>query len=256
MGAVTTHEPSSARAAAHPDGAHPYQLFILVLSVWALLILAARAFGRLDAATRTILDYADNAVCVLFLLDFLNSFIRAPRKMHYMLTWGWIDLLSSIPAIDALRLGRAARVVRILRVLRMVRSARLIAQFVLKRRAESAFLAAALLSLLLIVCCSIAILQFEVAAGGNIANAQDAMWWAATTMTTVGYGDKYPVTAEGRVVAVFLMVAGVGVFGTFSGLVASWFLSSAAQQTDSDLTEIKALLLEMRQREVGAPPLE
>jgi len=179
----------------------------------------------------------------------LNNFFRAPRKVHYLLTWGWVDLLSSIPTIDAFRWGRAARVMRILRVLRAVKSARLIAHFVVMRRAESAFLAATLLSLLLIVCSSIAILQFEASvAGSNIRTAQDAMWWAVSTMTTVGYGDTYPTTAEGRLVAVFLMAAGVGVFGTVSGLVASWFLSPAAQETDSDLTEVKELLREIRDR--------
>lgn len=54
------------------------------------------------------------------------------------------------------------------------------------------------------------------------------MWWAISTMTTVGYGDAYAVTSEGRLVAVFLMAAGVGVFGTLAGLAASWFLSPAS----------------------------
>jgi len=251
---------SSASAAPHQATiarVGPYQLFMLALCLWGLLVLGAGTFFPISDTTRTILDYADNIVCMLFLFDFVNSFIRAPRKVHYLLTWGWIDLLSSIPTVEAFRWGRAARVMRILRVLRGVKSARLLASFVMMRRAESAFLAASLLALLLIVCCSIAILQFEAtAADSNIRTADDAMWWAVTTMTTVGYGDTYPVTAEGRIVAVFLMAAGVGVFGTVSGLVASWFLSPAAQETDSDLTEVKELLREIRdRRDVKGPPI-
>jgi voltage-gated potassium channel len=66
----------------------------------------------------------------------------------------------------------------------------------------------------MIVSCTIAILQFAAnAEGGTIQTPEDAMWWAVSTMTTVGYGDTYPVTAEGRVIAVFLMAAGVGAFG-------------------------------------------
>jgi voltage-gated potassium channel len=118
---------------------------------------------------------------------------------------------------------------------------------VVGRRAESAFLASLLLSLLLVVCCSIAVLEFEVPAGGNIASPEDAMWWAVSTMTTVGYGDRYPVTSEGRVVAAFLMAAGVGLFGTMSGLVASWFMSPAVAETDSELAEIRDTLNEIRQ---------
>jgi voltage-gated potassium channel len=246
---VTTTKPATQVESAR-TGVSPYQLFMLALCLWGLLILGAGTFFPLDDATRTILDYADNVVCMLFLLDFANNFLRAPRKIHYLLTWGWIDLLSSIPTIDVFRWGRAARVMRILRVLRGVKSARMIAHFVVLRRAQSAFLAATLLSLLLVVCCSIAVLQFEVPAGGsNIVTAQDAMWWAVSTMTTVGYGDRYPTTPEGRIVAVFLMAAGVGVFGTFSGLVASWFLSPAAEETDTDLHEIKAMLREIHERD-------
>ena len=52
------------------------------------------------------------------------------------------------------------------------------------------------------------------------------MWWACATITTVGYGDRYPITTEGRIVGVVLMTVGVGLFGTFTGFVASWFLQN------------------------------
>jgi voltage-gated potassium channel len=224
---------------------------MLTLCLWGLAILAAGTFLRLDASTQTILDYADNAVCALFLVDFVLSFVRAPKKVHYLLTTGWIDLLSSIPTVDALRWGRAARIMRILRVVRGVKSARLLAHYVATRRAESAFLAAMLLSLLVIMCSSIAILHFEVPAGGNIVTAHDAMWWAVSTMTAAAYGDAYPITAEGRFVAVFLMCAGVAVFGTFSGLVASWFLSSPAAAHEGELAEIKRMLWELQARDTA-----
>jgi voltage-gated potassium channel len=230
------------------DAVGPYQLFMLVLCAWALAVLAAGSFVRWDPATETILDYADTMVCTLFFIDFLTTVVRSPHRIRYLLTWGWIDLISSIPTIGVLRWGRAARIMRIVRVLRGVKSARAIAHYLVARRAQSAFLASSLLCLLMIVSCSIAILQFEVPAGGNITSAQDAMWWAVSTMTTVGYGDRYPITSEGRMVAVFLMAAGVGAFGMLSGLVASWFLSPAAEEADSDLTEIKAMLADMQAR--------
>lgn len=144
---------------------------------------------------------------------------------------------------------------RILRVLRGVKSARTLAHFVASRRSESGFLASVLLALLLIVAGSIAVLEFELPAGGNIASAEDALWWAVTTMTTVGYGDRYPTTSEGRIVAMFLMAAGVGVFGTLSGLAASWFLSPAAEETDADLVELKQMVSRLEQR-LGAAAAE
>ncbi len=135
---------------------------------------------------------------------------------------------------------------RIVRVLRAVRSVRALTHFLANRRAESAVLASLLIALLVLVASSIAILEFEMPEGGNIASAEDAMWWAVSTMTTVGYGDRYPITSEGRLVAVFLMAAGVGLFGTLSGAVASWFLSPATKEADVDLQEVKVLLLEVR----------
>jgi len=226
----------------------PYQLFMLALCLWGLLSLGVSSTWHLDRDTQTILDYADNTVCGLFLLDFLISLYRAPRKWVYLRTWGWIDLLSSIPTVDALRWGRAARVTRILRVLRAVKSARALAHFVVERRSQSAMLASVLLSLLLIIFSSLAILQLETTPEANIQTAEDAMWWAVSTMTTVGYGDTYPTTPEGRLVAVFLMAAGVGVFGTLSGLAASWFLSPAAEEADSDIEQLKAMVADLQQR--------
>jgi voltage-gated potassium channel len=226
----------------------PYQLFMLALCIFALTLLGGETLLPLDDPTRLIFRYADNALCILFLADFVSNFLRAPNRLRYMVTWGWIDLLSSIPALDALRIGRAARLFRIVRVLRALKSARALALFVMSKRAESAGLAAGLLALLLLVFGSVAILQVEPAAGGNIQTAEDAMWWAVTTMTTVGYGDRFPITSEGRLVAVVLMAAGVGVFGTLSGLVAGWFLSPAAKEADDDAQEIKRLIVELQQQ--------
>lgn len=224
----------------------PYQFFMLALCGWSLTLLGAGTIVRWSAPTLTILAYADTVVCVIFLVDFVKSFYDAPSKWRYMRTWGWIDLLSSIPVIDPLRWGRAARLLRIVRLFRGLKSARTMAHFVLVRREQSAALASMLLSLLLLVCCSIAILEVEVPAGGNIASPEDAMWWAVSTMTTVGYGDRFPITSEGRLIAVFLMTAGVGTFGMLAGLIASWFLTPAAEAADIDREEIKALLLELR----------
>jgi voltage-gated potassium channel len=241
-------EHGAGQAPAPDQDVTPYQLFMLSLCAWALLVLGAGSFVAWSESTRTILWYADNAVCLLFFIDFVYVLGRAPNKLQYLRTWGWIDLLSSIPAVEALRWGRAARLTRILRVVRGVKSARVLAHFVIVRRAESGFLASILLSMLLLVFGSIAVLEFEVPAEGNIISAEDAMWWALSTMTTVGYGDRFPITSEGRLVAVFLMASGVGLFGTMSGLVASWFLSPAAAREDSELMEIKKLLEELKDR--------
>ena len=229
------------------EATRPYSLFILGLSFFALGLLAIETMVHVDERTRPILEFIDTIVCLFFLTDFVISLYRSEKRLDYLLRWGWIDLLSSIPSIDILRWGRAARVLRILRVLRGIRSSKVLAEFVLKQRSQSAFLAATLVSLILVTISSISILQFETSPDANIKSPEDAIWWAVVTITTVGYGDKFPISTEGRIVAALLMTAGVGLFGTFSGFVAAWFLKPAEEQQESEIERIEGELRKIRE---------
>jgi voltage-gated potassium channel len=220
----------------------PYELFMLMLCMFSLMILVAETFFHLRPDEAAILDAADNLACMFFLIDFILGFAIAANKLQF-LKWGWIDLISSIPVIDFVRAGRIVRVVRILRVLRGVRVARVMGRYLLRNRADGTILAAIFTSLMLLVLSSVAILQVEKdAAGRNIESPSDALWWAITTMTTVGYGDKFPVTTLGRIIAGSLMVSGVGLFGTLSGFVTSWILNPVEERHDVDLSAIQAEL--------------
>ena len=226
---------------------HPYQLFMLSLCVFALVALAVERLVDLSDPMGEVLQYADAAVCVLFLIDFGYSLATAPNRWRYLRTWGWIDLLSSIPTVAALRVGRAARVLRIIRVLRGVKATRVLASSVIERRAESAAVAAALSTILLLVFASVAILHFESAPDANIKSADDAVWWSVATLTTVGYGDRYPVTWEGRTVAVTLMVLGMCLVGVLSGLFASWFMTPAAARNRGEIEQLQVEIAALRE---------
>lgn len=226
--------------------ARPYELFILILSVFALAAMAINNFVPINDESKTILEWADAFVCALFFMDFIISFYRAKSRLRYFFTWGWIDLLSSIPMIDFLRWGRAARILRIFRLFRAVKAAKSLTAFILDKRGESAFLAATLLSIILVTFTSIAILQFESTPDSNIRGPGDAVWWSFVTLTTVGYGDRFPVTTEGRVIGVLLMFAGISLFGTLSGFIASWFLSPTQKKEQNDIDILRSEVTELR----------
>lgn len=223
-----------------------YQIFMLVLCVYALLALGASELMPLDPAVLRVLAIFDLCVCAIFMIDFFMTLYRAPNRWLYLRTWGWIDFLSSIPVIEALRIGRLARVLRILRVLRALRATRVLIGYALARRADSVFFAMAIVALTMVVFASIAMLVFEANADGNIKTAEDALWWAIATITTVGYGDRYPVTTEGRAVATVLMTAGVGLFGTLSGVVASWFLQPEIREEDRSIDALREQIEQLR----------
>jgi len=100
-----------------------------------------------------------------------------------------------------------------------------------QRKANGAIASALIIAILMLLFSSIAILQVETAENSNITTAEDALWWAFVTITTVGYGDKFPVTTEGRIIAMFLMTTGVGLFGIFTAYVASLFVEDKTKTT-------------------------
>ena len=82
------------------------------------------------------------------------------------------------------------------------------------------------------------------APGATITTFQDAAWWTLTTLTTVGYGDRYPVTGEGRLVAATLMIGGIALLGVVTGLIASWFvrmIEGSARRADETVRELAEL---------------
>ena len=206
-----------------------FDILIVILSIYVLIALLIDSFFKLTPETSKLLYLIDNLICVVFLFDFANRFIKAPSKLEFI-KWGWIDLISSVPSFEFLRYGRLIRLFRIIRILRAFRSVRYLTAYIFKSRVKGTFATVAMVAVLMVIFASISILQVETDPNSNIKTAEDAIWWAFVTVTTVGYGDKFPVTTEGRIIAAFLMVAGVGLFGTFTGFIAAWFMGDKKKE--------------------------
>jgi len=203
----------------------PLNMTVFVLSIIALVALLVETFLKLPTETSRLLNYLDFGICSFFFIEFSYQLLKAKSKTKY-LKWGWIDLLSSIPMIDAFRIGRLVRIIRVIRVIKTFKSLTEFTNHVFSNKAKGTITSALMLAIIILLFSSIAILQVEDSPLSNIKSAEDALWWSYTTITTVGYGDKFPVTTEGRIIAMVLMTVGVGMFGTFTAYIASLFVKS------------------------------
>jgi len=225
-----------------------FQVIILVLSVYVICAVFAQTIFKLPDRTNSLIDNIDFGVCLIFLFDVGYRFYKADNKLKF-LQWGWIDFVSSIPMVGFLRLGRLVRIVRIFRLLRAFRSTKILLAFLFRKRAKNTLLSVALITMILLIFSSIALVTFESNdPNSNIKTPMDAIWWGFVTITTVGYGDRYPVTIEGRIIAMFLMVAGVGLFGTFTAYVASLFVQMDTKKEESEIELLRKEIYFLREK--------
>ena len=213
----------------------PIELAMMILSFFSVAIVLALTFGKLDKETYRLLLYIDGAICFIFMSRFFWGLYKARNKAYY-LRHHWIDFLASIPAIEALRIARVFQILRVIRLIRMSRSI----FWPLLRQKKQATLASLLLATVLILAnASVLILLVESGAeGANILTAEQAIWWALVTISTVGYGDFYPVSTLGHVIGGIVIISGVSFFGVISGYMASVFVAPDEQERKESQQEL------------------
>ncbi|GAA1775958.1 ion transporter [Agromyces lapidis] len=208
-----------------------YEIFIGVLSILSIANLVfVYAFSG-DGALQLILSVMNGLFSLIFLGDFIYRMATAPSAARYFFRgFGWADLLASLPfpQLKVLRLFRLLRVLRLMRDL----GPRTIWNTLIHDRANSTLMTLLLLGVFVLQFGSLSILAVEEhAEGANITSASDALWYTIVTISTVGYGDQFPVTNPGRTLGAVIIIVGVGIFGTFTGYLANLFLGP---QRDAD----------------------
>jgi len=205
-----------------------YELFIVAVSTLSLfnILIFVLPF---DPDTKEIAGIVDIVLSGILIADFLGRlYLAEPWQDYFIRRRGYLDLLGSLP----LPIIRVFRVVRVYRGLTRVSAlgGRKLARQLIRERAQAALLAAAFLVMVVLEIGSILVVRVESGApGANITTGGDALWWAVVTIATVGYGDKYPVTAAGRLIGVLMIIVGVGLFGVFTGYLARMFLAPCAE---------------------------
>jgi voltage-gated potassium channel len=241
-----------------------YEMFILVLTVLSLVIMVALLLPFNDATIKLLTVY-DNLICVVFLVDFgINLKRSAPKRAYVIDRRGWLDLLGSIPTLGLfrwaalLRLARLSRLTRITRLLRGQNKKELVRDVVAHRGQYAAFITV-LAAFIVLTVASVLELQFEGRSpDATITTGGGALWWGIVTLTTVGYGDEYPVTMLGRITAALVMLAGVGIIGALASILASVLVpqtqtqqehegdASTGRTTQDELAEIRSELTALR----------
>ena len=208
-----------------------YNIFILVLTIFSLAIMVL-LFLPITQAERDLLMMYDNAVCVVFLIDFaFNLSGSKPKRAYFISQRGWLDLLGSIPSFGVFQIGgllRLARLSRLARITRLLRgqAGKDLVLDVLQNRSEYATFITVLLAGIVLSVGSILVLEFESRSpDANITTGGEAIWWGLVTITTVGYGDFFPVTLMGRLTGIFVMFAGIGIIGALASILASMLVS-------------------------------
>ena len=210
-----------------------YEIFIGILSILSIVNIVL-LYAVDDSNLDTVLHVMNVLFSVIFLADFTFRLLTAESKSRYFFReFGWADLLASLP-FEQLKILRIFRLVRVYRLLRAY-GAKNIARSLIKDRAGSALYVLLLMGILVLEFGSLEILHLEqYAPGANITTGSDAIWYVIVTISTVGYGDQFPVTNRGRMFGSLIIVIGVGIFGTFTGYLANFFLAPSKKATVSD----------------------
>ena len=238
----------STEAASPRKRSNAYNIFILVLTVLSLVVMLCLLLP-LSEQTLTLLRVYDNLICVIFLIDFFLNLKNAKKKSDYFIRErGWLDLLGSMPALGISRYGglfRLARLSRLARIMRLLRGEekKALVKDVLTNRSQYAAFITILLALIVLTVSSTLVLQFESKSpDAHITTGWDAFWYSVVTITTVGYGDYYPVTFWGRVTGMFIMFAGVGIIGALASILASVLVGGSPAEEDEEAPVVEAAL--------------
>lgn len=213
---------------------------MLLLSLVFLVVILLPAVVTVPARFESGLSAVEWLIWGAFAAELVANLYLAPKRLRFLRSH-WFDVvIVAVPILRPLRLARSTRLLRVLRGTRIMAAAfrfTHVLRIVLTKKGLHYVL---LVGLVLIVAASVAVTRFESGGSGSITDLQTALWWAVSTVTTVGYGDAYPITPEGRGLAVLLMLVGVATFGALTASITSYFVSESDEKVEVSLEDILA----------------
>jgi voltage-gated potassium channel len=213
-----------------------YEAFVLAIVLLSILNSCLWLLIS-EPQRRQVVIYVQAILCVFLMIDAFYKLHRARNKRYFLFNmFGVLYFVGSLPVpfIVLLRLIPFWRTMRWLRR----KEYEALGKDVMRRYAQSTLLLVILAAILVLEFGSILVLRAEgLAPDHNIKTAGDALWWSIVTIATVGYGDRYPITTWGRVIGVFMIVVGVGLFTSLTSYLSQWFVRQRSNQAAAQTAE-------------------
>lgn len=205
-----------------------FDLSIQVLIIISISGIVIGTLPDLDQRTKSILMAIEKTSIVLFTLEYLLRIYSSNDKLKYLFSfWGLIDFFAIVPTLVLagldLRVLRALRLLRLARILKLGRYSRALRRLAnAMRDIRDEFVCFLFISLIVFFLAASGIYYFEnEAQPEKFSSIPASMWWAVATLTTVGYGDIYPITTGGKVFTALILVLGLGLVAVPAGLIAA-----------------------------------
>lgn len=205
-----------------------FDFFIQALIILSLISFSLETLPELNETVRRFLKIFEIISVVIFTAEYLLRLIVADKRLKFIFSfYGLIDLVAILPfylstGID-LRSVRIFRLFRLFRILKILRYSKAIVRFQLAFKSiKEELILFAILTIFMLFVSSVGIYYFENPAQPEVFKSVfHSLWWAVATLTTVGYGDIYPITAGGKVFSFFMLIIGLGIISVPTGLIAS-----------------------------------
>lgn len=205
-----------------------FDLFIQLLIVLSLITFSVETIPDLKNSTRVALSIVETVVVVIFTIEYLLRLYASDKKLSYMLSfYGLIDLAAILPfylstGVD-LRSLRVFRLLRLFRLLKIIRYNKAISRFFRAYQiAKEEIVLFGTVTIMLLYLSAVGIYYFENSSQPEaFSSVFTSLWWAVATLTTVGYGDVYPITIGGRIFTFVVLMIGLGIVAVPAGLLAS-----------------------------------
>lgn len=202
-------------------------ILMISLSLVSVLLLFFEVLATHTPQQNHVLELADVCIASIFLLEFCVRLVRSPNRLLFVRAHWW-ELLASIPitssttqVLRGLNLLRVFRLIRLLRLIRLVVRLKILLSASARLAEQTYLIYICTLASIVIISGALGFHYMEAGVNPNVHSLWDSFWWTIVTITTVGYGDIYPVTTGGRILAMFLMLGGIATFSAVTATISA-----------------------------------